>query len=280
MMRTARPAVTSSVGAAPAASVPTTSDATGESGDAPAVSAARTAKPSMAVLSNGGTSSGASSGTEVARSRAPDRAAAPWGGPAAHEARTNARASPSVITLHPRDQTRPSRRHSSVRYLRKPGPRSSRIERELDRGAQPVELVADVVAAVGEREPVQRLALEQQRHRVGELDLAAASGLDAVDALEDLGSEHVAAHDRQIRRRLVGRGLLDEPDDAHERRPVLERLGRDAPVRRDLLGRELLAARSRTRSSVRSPPPCRRARGRSSTIRSSPSRTANGSSPT
>ena len=119
------------------------------------------------------------------------------------------------------------------------------LQRELDRGPQEVELVADVVPAVGEREAVQRLAHEQQRHRVGQLDLTAAAGLDPVDALEDLRSEHVAAHHRQVRRRLLGRGLLDETGDAHERRSVLERLGRDAAVRRDLLGRERLQGHHR-----------------------------------
>ena len=47
-------------------------------------------------------------------------------------------------------------------------------------------------------------------------------GCHPVEGVEDLGREHVAAHDRQVRRRLLGRRLLDEAVDPHEaarRRP-------------------------------------------------------------
>ncbi len=63
MMRSASPAPTSPSNAAPAANVPTIVNSTG----APAVSAARTAYPSTAVLRNGGTSSAACTSSTVTR---------------------------------------------------------------------------------------------------------------------------------------------------------------------------------------------------------------------
>ena len=59
MIRIASPGPTATVGAAPAARVPTTASSTG----APAVSAARTAKPSIAVLANGGICSSHTTGS-------------------------------------------------------------------------------------------------------------------------------------------------------------------------------------------------------------------------
>ncbi len=45
---------------------------------------------------------------------------------------------------------------------------------------------------------------------VRELYLAATARRRALDHLEDVRRQHVASHDRQIRRRLFNRGLLDE----------------------------------------------------------------------
>ena len=67
IMRTALPAATlgASGGSAPAAMVPTTSNVTGVSGEASAVSLDSTAKPSIAVLSHAGTGSGETAGSAV-----------------------------------------------------------------------------------------------------------------------------------------------------------------------------------------------------------------------
>src|SRR5690606_37232923 len=78
---------------APAASVPATARRTG----APAVSAARTAKPSTAVLAKGGTSSGDSSGTEVTLPSTSPRGRA-FGWRRGTEESTRSRASDSGIT--------------------------------------------------------------------------------------------------------------------------------------------------------------------------------------
>ncbi len=92
MIRTASPAPTARVGATPAGSVSTTARSTG----APTVSIERTANPSMAVLSNGGTASGALIGSRSTRP-----SASPTGttavGVGAHRSRTYERASAREI---------------------------------------------------------------------------------------------------------------------------------------------------------------------------------------
>src|SRR3546814_323228 len=64
-------------------------------------------------------------------------------------------------------------------------------EGQLDGGAEVVELVADVVAALDERVPVDVLGLEQQADGIRELDLAAATGLPLVEGVEAIGRAHV-----------------------------------------------------------------------------------------
>ena len=93
MMRTAQLGPTSTSGADPAATVPTTRSSTG----APTVSAARTAKPSIAELVNGGTASGASTDAEMARPRASANGTSAAIGPG-QRSRTWARASVNEIT--------------------------------------------------------------------------------------------------------------------------------------------------------------------------------------
>ena len=46
------------------------------------------------------------------------------------------------------------------------------------------------------------LGFDEFRHRVRDLDLAARAGLGRVQCLEDLRREHIAANDRQVRRRV------------------------------------------------------------------------------
>ena len=55
------------------------------------------------------------------------------------------------------------------------------------------------------------LVLHQPRHAVGQLDLAARAARLVFQDAEDFGLQDVAARDRQVRRRLAARRLLDHP---------------------------------------------------------------------
>ncbi len=158
------------------------------------------------------------------------------------------------------------------------GPRSGRSSASSTFAAQEVDLLADVVAPSGTHLPEHRLVLQQQRDRVGQLQLAARPGLDAVEHVEDLRGEHVTADHREVRRRSSRGRLLDDLPDLDE--PVrVNGQGLDAPVRRDLLGRHLLQAdHDRPYRSCSSS--IDRNSDASSTMMSSASRTANDSSPT
>ncbi len=70
MIRIASPGPTATVGACPAGRSPTTRSDAGAPSDAPAVSAARTAYPSIAVFANGGTGSVATTASASTRPRA------------------------------------------------------------------------------------------------------------------------------------------------------------------------------------------------------------------
>ena len=59
------------------------------------------------------------------------------------------------------------------------------VERELDVGAEEVELLADVVATLAEHPAEHRLDVEEQRDGVGELQLPADAGRDPVERVED-----------------------------------------------------------------------------------------------
>src|SRR5680860_448624 len=112
------------------------------------------------------------------------------------------------------------------------------IEGELDVRVEEVQLLADVVPTVLEHPAVDALGLEQQADRVGELELAAGARLDAAERFEDLGGEHVPAHDREVRRRVLRLRLLD--DGVHLDETLVEGARADAAVRRDPIGRKLL----------------------------------------
>ena len=120
----------------------------------------------------------------------------------------------------------------SASQSRNAGPDVLTLDRELDGGLEVVELVAGVVAALLERERVDRLFLGEQVDRVGELDLATVAGLGLAQRVEDLGREHVAADRGEVRRCLVGGRLLD--DRAHLGEVLLDHLGSDRAVGRDL----------------------------------------------
>jgi hypothetical protein len=57
------------------------------------------------------------------------------------------------------------------------------------------------------------MPLAQRRQPVGQLDLAALARLGLREDREDLRRQHVAADDRQPRRRRSGRRLLDQLAD-------------------------------------------------------------------
>src|SRR5581483_617144 len=232
MMRTASPGPTRTFsGDAPAASVPTTLSSTGGS----VVSTARTAKPSIAVLSNGGTSSSASSGMLVMHPRASCRSTA-RGVSGTHARSTEACTSSSGVSGMRLDELLAL--HQIGEEGTEGGTEVVTLDGHLYRGLEVVELLADVVARLVEDESEDLLVLEQQRHGVGELDVAARTRLHALERPEDLRREHVATHDRQVRRRRVRRRLLDHVEQADER--VFDGLGPHAAVRGDLGKRHLL----------------------------------------
>ena len=86
-------------------------------------------------------------------------------------------------------------------------------------------------------------AVDQVLDRVGDLELVAEAGLDALDRLEDRRAEHVDADQREVALRLLR--LLDEPDDLAVRQlgdAEHLRIGhrRQQDLRRRLLAHELL----------------------------------------
>ena len=114
------------------------------------------------------------------------------------------------------------------------------VECQLDVRAEEVELLADVVAAGVADVAVDRLRLEKQHHRVGELQLAPASGFDAIERVEDVGAEHVAPDDRQVRRRFRDATASRPCAAPRQRRRRRFAVGFDATVRRDLVGLDFL----------------------------------------
>ena len=165
----------------------------------------------MPVLANGGTGSAATTASASTRPRAvvacerrAARAVRPRRGCVAARRRARSRAARARCT-------------SSRRYVANAGPRSSRSSASSTFALQEVELLADVVAAArADRSRTRVCSFEQQRDRVGELELAARAGLDAVERVEDLGREHVAADHREVRRRLVALRLLDDAAELDE----------------------------------------------------------------
>ena len=69
---------------------------------------------------------------------------------------------------------------------------------------------------------VDRPLLQQRAQAVGQLDLAGAIALRRfLERREDVGRQDVAADDRQVRRRLVARRLLDQVADPVDARPQI-----------------------------------------------------------
>src|SRR5438477_8684960 len=196
----------------------------------------------MPVFANGGTRSRATTSSARTSPRA-SRRANERGGSGATASRIVACASSSSIT--PTEVShRPTRGDIFAQPLTESRSEITAVERELDVRAQKIDLLTDVVSTAPALGPEHALVLEQHGDRIGELQLAAAPRHDLVERGEDLGGEHVATDDRQVRRRLVARRLLDDPTDLDDAvgqsgagpRRAWHRF--DAAVRRDLLRRD------------------------------------------
>src|SRR5882724_1178977 len=95
-----------------------------------------------------------------------------------------------------------------LRLLAELGPEIWARERVGEVGGQEADLGAAVEALAFELHAVERLLAREPAHGVGELDLAAGATLLLLQYVEDLWLQDVAARDDEVRRRLLGRGLL------------------------------------------------------------------------
>src|SRR3982751_3246203 len=85
---------------------------------------------------------------------------------------------------------------------------------ELDRGLEVAELGAAVEAPPRQAHRERALLREQRRDAVGELDLAAGAWRHLREHLEDPIGEDVAPDHREVGRRVLRLGLLDDAVDA------------------------------------------------------------------
>src|SRR5688572_3030215 len=108
-------------------------------------------------------------------------------------------------------------------------------EGEIHRGLEKAQLVAGVVAPPLELQGVDRPLLPEGAQPVGELDLATRVRRGLREDRKEVGGEDVAADDGEIRRRIFGRGLLDQVQDLVD--VAAERLRLDDAVAADLLAR-------------------------------------------
>src|ERR1035441_1950817 len=74
---------------------------------------------------------------------------------------------------------------------------------EFHRRFQEAQLISGIVARAFEAVGVDRAAAQQVAQGVGELDFAAAAGVDCLQRTEDLRRQNVASDDRQVRWRFV-----------------------------------------------------------------------------
>src|SRR5579864_9003913 len=106
-------------------------------------------------------------------------------------------------------------------------------QRKLDSGFQESELVAGVVARAFKTITINRPVAKQMLQAVGELDFASAPRFDRFEGLENLGCEHVAADNSQVRRRFRRLRLLHHvanPEQAVLAAAVRHRLGVDGAI--------------------------------------------------
>src|SRR5215212_4852874 len=115
------------------------------------------------------------------------------------------------------------------------------LEGELDGRLQPAHRGSSVVPRSLELVGVDRLLFHERLDRVRQLDLATGASLRLLELVEDLRRQDVAADDRQVRRCVGGRGLLDDARHAPQAITVevrVVRLAVDDAVARDLLVRD------------------------------------------
>src|SRR2546421_3821962 len=183
----------------------------------------------MAVLANGGTASPAITSRVVTRPSA-SRTGTVTGASGATAPRISLWTSASGIMGRSGEPApAPALDDHRLDGRREVGP----VECELEVGSQEVDLHAGVVAAVREAAPDDRLLLQQQADGVGELELPAGSRLDAVEGVEDGGTEDVAADHGEVGRCVLRFRLLEhgpQPEDIG-----VDRVDHGAPVRRDLV---------------------------------------------
>src|SRR2546422_635818 len=75
-------------------------------------------------------------------------------------------------------------------------------QRELDRGLQKTELVAGIIAVALEAVGIDGAIVQQVLECVSELNFRAGAGLDGLNGFENLGCQHVAPDDGEVRRRV------------------------------------------------------------------------------
>ena len=90
------------------------------------------------------------------------------------------------------------------------------LERVFDIGLQVSELAATVEALALEPVGVHGFIVHETRDAIGELDLAAGALADALEMVEHARRQQVAADYREVGRRLVRLGLLDDALDAQQ----------------------------------------------------------------
>jgi hypothetical protein len=106
-------------------------------------------------------------------------------------------------------------------------------QRELDGGLQEAQLVAGIIARAFEHIPINRPVAQKVLESVGQLNFAAASGLDRFDGLENFGGQHIAADNSKVGGSLGRLGLLHQvanPEQAILAGAVGHRLGVDRAI--------------------------------------------------
>ena len=163
----------------------------------------------MPVFANGGTGSAAITSCASTSPRASSS-------PTARGTSGCDRVENLLLRVRERDHVRPRRATRSRNHAPSSGPRSSRSS-----ASSMLARRKSSFCPTSKRPPRALVAehglfLEQQRDRIGELQLAATARLDAIEHVEDLGREHVATDDREVRRRLIARRLLDDAPDLEQ----------------------------------------------------------------
>src|SRR5262245_9718414 len=133
----------------------------------------------MPVFANGGTGSPATMSCARTRPRAASRL---YGTGASTPTASRIAACASASEITPLGVShRPARRDVGAQPFAEGRAEVGPVERELHVGSQEVDLLADVVTTAPARVAEHLLARDQQRDRVGELQLAAAAGLDEIE---------------------------------------------------------------------------------------------------